>query len=233
MRKYIDKTFWVVIFFVLICVFVHGYNSLEIIESQPDENLTVSENAELKEITQLPQITPEAQTQEKSVEEIKQKNTNQLIREQENTSSDTVDFGQTQKAEVLNSKLICTISVRCDTILSNLDKLKGEVYEQLPEKGIIYYAENVEFIEGESAFDLLLREMRRNNIHMEFEYTPAFDSVYIEGIGNIYEFDCGAKSGWLYLVNGKLANCGCSQYILSPGDKVEWVYTCDFGADVS
>ena len=67
---------------------------------------------------------------------------------------------------------------------------------------------------------------------MEFSETPLYGSTYIEGIGNLYEFDCGALSGWMYRVNGTFPNYGCSSYILSDGDVVEWVYTCDLGKDV-
>lgn len=37
---------------------------------------------------------------------------------------------------------------------------------------------------------------------MESNWTPAYNSAYIEGIGNLYEFDCGNLSGWMYSVNG-------------------------------
>ncbi len=35
---------------------------------------------------------------------------------------------------------------------------------------------------------------------MEASFTG--DSVYVEGINNIYEFSCGEQSGWMYEVNG-------------------------------
>lgn len=62
--------------------------------------------------------------------------------------------------------------------------------------------------------------------------TPIYNSAYIEGIGNLYEFDCGELSGWMYKVNGWFPNYGCSRYRLKSGDRVEWVYTCDLGRDV-
>ncbi len=64
---------------------------------------------------------------------------------------------------------------------------------------------------------------------MEFVDTPVYGSVYIEGIGNLYEFDAGPLSGWRYSVNGWYPNYGCSLYPLSPGDRVEWVYALDPG----
>ena len=67
---------------------------------------------------------------------------------------------------------------------------------------------------------------------MEFSVTPIYDSAYIEGIANLYEFDCGELSGWMYRVNGWFPNYGCSRYVLQDGDTVEWLYTCDLGEDV-
>ena len=59
-----------------------------------------------------------------------------------------------------------------------------------------------------------------------------YNTAYIEGIANLYEFDCGELSGWMYRVNGEFPNVGCSLYKLKDGDTVEWVYTCDLGRDV-
>lgn len=67
---------------------------------------------------------------------------------------------------------------------------------------------------------------------MESSYTPVFNSAYIEGINNLYEFDCGEGSGWVYSVNGVYPNYGCSNYKVQPGDSIEWHYTCNFGKDV-
>lgn len=137
-----------------------------------------------------------------------------------------------QNALISDKELTCTLSVRCDTILKNIAWLTPEKVDIVPKDGIIFPEKEVVFYEGESVFNLLLREMKKNKIHMEFENTPIYNSAYIEGIANIYEFDCGELSGWMYKVNGWFPNYGCSRYRLKAGDKVEWVYTCDWGADV-
>ena len=54
-----------------------------------------------------------------------------------------------------------------------------------------------------------------------------YNSYYVEGIGNLYEFDCGSESGWMYKVNGWFPNYGCSSYTLSDGDVIVWCYTCN------
>lgn len=126
----------------------------------------------------------------------------------------------------------CTVSITCETILDNMDKLSDEKKELVPEDGVILAETEAAFYEGESVFDLLLRVCKEKNIHMEFENTPVYNSAYIEGINNLYEFDCGSLSGWMYSVNGDFPNYGCSNYSLKEGDAVKWVYTCDLGADV-
>lgn len=126
----------------------------------------------------------------------------------------------------------CSLYVRCDTILDNLDKLAEEKKELVPGDGVVLWAEEIAFTEGESVFDLLLRVTREEKIHMEFTDTPLYHSAYVEGIGNLYEFDCGELSGWSYKVNGEFPQYGCSIYELQDGDVVEWVYTCDLGRDV-
>lgn len=125
-----------------------------------------------------------------------------------------------------------TLSVRCDTILQNRDKLKPEKLALLPEDGALFASREVVANRGESVFHLLQREMKRAKIHLEFENTPLYQSAYIEGIGNLYEYDCGEQSGWMYRVNGVFPGYGCSKYQLKAGDVVEWVYTCDLGRDV-
>ncbi len=137
-----------------------------------------------------------------------------------------------QDAVISDKELTCTLSVRCDTILKNIEWLDKEKVEIVPEDGVIFEEKTVTFYDGESVFNLLLREMKKNKIHTEFENTPIYNSAYIEGIANIYEFDCGELSGWMYKVNDWFPNYGCSRYRLKEGDKVEWVYTCDLGIDV-
>ena len=146
-------------------------------------------------------------------------------KEAENPASE-----ETPKEE--KNELYCTLSVRCDTVFDNISRVSSETLEILPENSIIFAEQQVEFQEGESVFDVLLREMKNNGIHLEFVNTPVYNSVYIEGIGNLYEFDAGELSGWMYKVNGVFPNYGCSKYYLKKGDKVEFVYTCDLGKDV-
>ena len=126
----------------------------------------------------------------------------------------------------------CTFSIECSTILNNLDMLDPEKLEMVPSGGVILAKTTVTFHEGESVFDVLQRLCKEKGIHMESSWTPIYNSAYVEGIHNLYEFDCGALSGWMYKVNGWYPNYGSSRYQLKDGDVVEWRYTCDLGNDV-
>ena len=102
----------------------------------------------------------------------------------------------------------------------------------------IFAYENVCGVTGNTINDnvkeiVALKDLcRENDIPMESSWSPLYNSAYIEGIGNLYEFDCGELSGWMYSVNGEFPNYGCSGYTLQDGDVICWVYTCDLGEDV-
>ncbi len=140
-----------------------------------------------------------------------------------------VEPQQAQKTEETGT---ATFSISCATILDNLDQLEKGKEELVPADGWILQPMDVTFTVGESVFDVLLRLTRTQKIHMEYSNTPMYNSAYIEGINNLYEFDCGNLSGWMYCVNDWFPNYGCSRYQLKDGDVVRWVYTCDLGADV-
>lgn len=142
------------------------------------------------------------------------------------------------------AKKYCTISINCAKLMENEDKLKSGKKSFVPSNGEILKTVTVEFEDGETAFDVLCRVCqthscadncqycRSSGIQLEYEYTPGFNNYYIEGIHQIYEKDCGSKSGWMYRINGIFPNYGCSEYTLEDGDKIEFIYTCDLGEDI-
>lgn len=150
------------------------------------------------------------------------------------SGSDSSGSGDIKNDDVANdtSTLTCTISISCSTILNNMDNLTQGKEEFVPSDGWILPATTVEFSEGDSVHDVLQAVCKANGIHMESTYTPMYDSAYVEGINQLYEFDCGELSGWMYNVNGWFPNYGCSKYTVSDGDVINWVYTCDLGKDV-
>lgn len=121
----------------------------------------------------------------------------------------------------------CVLTVKCDKVLDNMDKLKVEKKGIIPKDGIIF-SKTVNFKEGDSAFDILKNELEKEKIHFEFNTITGTTSKYIEGINNLYQFDCGDMSGWLYYINDQSPSVACSDYIVEPGDNILFDYSCDF-----
>ena len=217
--------------------------------------LNISVNKIVKECVVLPESSIEADKlenktqnhsseneQDNSMTDIKDSN-NRVYSDgnatnQDEYKTDPVPEGKPLPVEPENQEVnnkqtyTCTFSIECSTILNNLKELDPDKRELIPSDGVILAPTKVSFCEGESVFDVLQRVCKEKGIHLESSWTPVYNSAYIEGIHNLYEFDCGELSGWMYRVNGWYPNYGCSRYQLADGEKVEWRYTCDLGNDV-
>ncbi|WP_347561222.1 DUF4430 domain-containing protein [Senegalia massiliensis] len=134
------------------------------------------------------------------------------------------------------TKKYVTLEIRVDTILDNYDKLDPKLKSErfVPSNGVILKKSKFELKDGENVFDILVKAVRQNRIHMEYQGANEnqYGSVYIQGINNIYEFSVGELSGWMYKVNGWYPNYGASLYKLKDGDNISWNYTCDLGRDL-
>lgn len=98
-----------------------------------------------------------------------------------------------------------------------------------PDNTSILDTTEVDFKDGDTAFDKLKQVVKDNNIQMD--YSGKKSSVYIRGIDNIYEFDKGPESGWIFRVNGEISQASSGAYKLNDGDKIEWLYTVDLGRE--
>jgi len=97
------------------------------------------------------------------------------------------------------------------------------------DKGIILADTIVNIAEGDTVIDVLKRVTKQYKIQME--YSGIKSMAYVKGIKNIYEFDYGSKSGWIYRVNRKVLNVGAGAYTVKDGDVIEWLYTVDLGKE--
>lgn len=117
-----------------------------------------------------------------------------------------------------------SLTIDCTDVLDNMESLKEEKKGIIPQNGIMYANSKVEIQEGDSVFDVLKRALISSGVHLEFSLTPVYNSAYIEGIGNLYEFDCGERSGWKFSVNGEVPRVGCSDVLVKPSDKIVFFY---------
>ncbi|MBR5658730.1 MAG: DUF4430 domain-containing protein [Lachnospiraceae bacterium] len=84
----------------------------------------------------------------------------------------------------------------------------------------------------DTVFEILDRVTKAYGISIDYTKSMV-GTVYVRGIGGHAEFDRGAGSGWVFLVNGTLATTDAGSVKLSEGDVLRWAYTLDLGKDVS
>lgn len=153
------------------------------------------------------------------------------------TSKSTTSSHATVKpqstAPIQNKQLTCTLLISCKTLLNHMNELDQGTKSILPKDGIIYAKHTVEMKDGETVFDVLLCETRASKILFDFQTTPAYNSKYITQIGGLGHISTLNDSGWMYRVNGKFLQAGCSAVKLKSGDSIEWHYTCDTGRDLT
>jgi len=113
-----------------------------------------------------------------------------------------------------------------------MGNLKASKKSIVPSSGVILGKQSVTLQEGDTVFSVLQRACKAAGVSLEYSQMPGYGSAYIKGIGNLNEFDCGPRSGWVYSVNGTYTSTGCSKYVLKAGDVVAFRYTCNGGADV-
>ena len=226
----------------------NGESNDENNKSKEDET-SISDGEELKNEENISEDKKDNLLSDDNINEVKLGSSNPVTNEEDskvtveknqeaNGSAGSTNVSQESKPEIKPesnqepvSKYV-TISITCHTILNNLDKVSDNKKGIIPSNGVILSQKQVEINDGDTVFDVLLRETRKQRIHMDFVESPVYGSAYIKGINNIYEFDAGELSGWMYSVNGVFPNYGCSIYNLNDGDVIQWMYTCDLGKDL-
>ncbi|MGN0467916.1 MAG: DUF4430 domain-containing protein [Acutalibacteraceae bacterium] len=191
-----------------------------------------------------------AQTTETTVSQ-----TTQTVQTTQTTASTTIQETTFQTETVNESstgepqteaenKNVCFLTIDCRTIKNNLSSLKSGKQSFVTQSGYILKDVSVAFENGDTAFDILKNACKENvctdncqycqksGVQLEYSYTPAYESYYVEGIHQLYEKDCGSMSGWLFSVNGVFPDYSSSSYQVKNGDKIVFAYTCDGGEDV-
>ena len=150
---------------------------------------------------------------------------------QELTQQELENAMKSGKVELENrpDENICYVSITCRTAIAS-GELSDSMLSILPEDGVILDSFEFEYEDGMTVFDVFAKVVKENKIHME--YTGTKTVPYVEGVANLYEFDCGPLSGWMYQVNGWFPSFSMGQYEVDRGDSIEIIYTCDLGEDV-
>lgn len=127
-----------------------------------------------------------------------------------------------------------TLSIDVLTLRNHPEMLRESSSFVIPSSGYILKPITVEFEEGETVWDVTKRVSEEYNISLRYQ-SPGenkYNSVYVQGIDGVGEFDGGEKSGWMININGYYPNVGVDKQKLKDGDAIQWRYTLDYGNDV-
>ncbi len=131
----------------------------------------------------------------------------------------------TKKQTTTQSKTVtCTITVECKNIQNHMGQLKGGHKDYVPEDGYIIRAESHTVERGSTAYDVLKLACNAHGIRLTTKNTSY--GVYVVGINNLDEKDCGSASGWMYKVNGTAPMTSCGKYKMDSGDNLVFYYVC-------
>lgn len=91
------------------------------------------------------------------------------------------------------------------------------------DRGTIVAPTKVSFNDGDTIYDIILSTAKKHGIVIDSRGSGA--TAYIEGIDNIYEFDYGPKSGWVFEQNGVSLTKSIGVTKIKDGDRIECIYT--------
>lgn len=135
------------------------------------------------------------------------------------TEETSVKADSPASGETTAPYIMVHITITCSKVIDNPD-LSTDA--GLPENGIILDT-YVAVKDGDSVFTALKAAADDNGISIS--YTGSKGSVYVAGINELYEKQCGRYSGWKFSINNVYPNVGCGGYALSDGDSILFGYT--------
>ena len=141
----------------------------------------------------------------------------------ENTTAKSSTKPTTTTATTSKKEITCTLTIECKAILSNMDDLKPGHEKYVPSNGYILNNYTCAVNPGDTVFDVLEKACDDHSIILT-SHSSGY-GVYVAGINNLDEFDCGSQSGWKYKVNGVDANRSCGYYKLTGGENIVFYYT--------
>lgn len=140
----------------------------------------------------------------------------------------------------------CTVTINCTAIENHRENLKDEKLPFVPRTGYIAKDFKMEVHEGDTVYTIVSRfckentcidnckfcQVNKDRVPFESSFVSGNRSYYVESIHNLSERDCGAGSGWIFTINGEMKGTSASLHSVNPGDRIEWIYACDYTTDI-
>ncbi|MDP4086973.1 MAG: DUF4430 domain-containing protein [Bacillota bacterium] len=193
-------------------------------EKQESKAVKTTETAKIKSV-KASNKTKSAQTvtQKKSnqvntktnIVTSKQSPTNVMLKNQPTTASKQSKADVQKTSTPKTSTMTKSNQVPLNTVTLSITGPKDH-------KGILS-SSKVTIKGGETIFDVLLHATKNAGIQVDYDGGGA--TAYVNGIDNIYEFDYGPKSGWMFKLNGVSITKSSGLVKIKAGDRIECYYT--------
>lgn len=133
----------------------------------------------------------------------------------------------------VDEHLSASIQISVQPILDHMDDLNESKIQYVPEDGMLLNDQVITYEEGSTALDVLLKVTKDYRIAVDYEdgAQSSSGSSFVKGIGQIYNGDCLDTSGWMLKIDGKWAETGASEITIKNGQKMEWIFICDYDID--
>lgn len=214
---------------VLICFLVIGilsvYNNFQSNSLQEKELVTIQEKAPETENDNSKSV--DKQSEEKKTTENKEaKNTSEKKSTPKITEKKVTQKKSNQSKTSTDSKVTVDKNKKTNTqkkfVTNQKEDSKIQVYVSIQGLNSKMASGNVKVEKDATIYDALKTLAQSKGIKLS---TSGYGStIYIRGINGLYEFDHGAKSGWMYSVNGVKPSAGAGSYHVKKGDKILWEY---------
>lgn len=205
--------------------------------TKDDTTITQTVSAETEQTSQKEN---ESETTDKQVEDTTDKTTESNSasaaskeKEKEKTTSKSSSAAKTTQKKTTpttakttkkpeSTVSTCTLTIECTAVLDNMSSLKAGHEKYVPDDGYILSNKKMTVSKGDTVYDVLKEACSENGIRLTASNSTF--GIYVSGINNIDEKDCGKNSGWTYWVNGNMPMVTCGKYTVNNGDEIKFSY---------
>lgn len=205
--------------------------------TKDDTTITQTVSAETEQTSQKEN---ESETQDKQVENTTDKTTESNSassasneKEKEKTTSKSSGASKTTQKKTTpttakttkkpeSTVSTCTLTIECTAVLDNMSSLKAGHEKYVPDDGYILSNKKMTVSKGDTVYDVLKEACSENGIRLTASNSTF--GIYVSGINNIDEKDCGKNSGWTYWVNDNMPMVTCGKYTVNNGDEIKFSY---------
>ena len=118
--------------------------------------------------------------------------------------------------------IVCTVGVSVQPALDNIDLMKPESLELLPESGWMLEPVEMTVSEGTTCLEVLQWACQEAKLPVVTSGEPPF----VEGIGGLNNGDGGDVSGWTYTLNGEMLMVSAAIQEIQEGDELIYSFVC-------